>query len=222
MKMKILHLPILLLITQFIIAQEKNENFYKYKNQIGINFTNVLGNVLSLNPNNASSPYGLTFRRHAKKITFRSAINFNANKSNNNEVLNNQFVKKSLNQSNIDLRTGLEKHLLLSKKMMLTYGFDLLLGLYAESSEVQQFNAPNNSTFRSAQQTYKFGLGPVLRLEYKISDRLYLSTESSFYGSYSKGVEKLSINGVITAEPDKNLGSIVLELPQSLFINISF
>ncbi|MBK9566323.1 MAG: hypothetical protein IPO37_14495 [Saprospiraceae bacterium] len=70
--------------------------------------------------------------------------------------------------------------------------------------------------------TYTIGFGPVLRLEFKISDRLHLSTESTLYGLYGKTSETLSINGILSDEPKKQVSSLRLELPQSLFFNISF
>ncbi len=73
------------------------QDFYIYKNEIGINFTNVLGNVLSLNPENASSPYGLTYRRHMGKISFRSAVNINITKTSEDDFSNGLFINRKLN-----------------------------------------------------------------------------------------------------------------------------
>jgi hypothetical protein len=70
--------------------------------------------------------------------------------------------------------------------------------------------------------TYAIGLGPMLRLEYKISDRLFFSTESSLYGNYSVSTSKLTINGNTEEEPKKTNSQLKLVLPQSLFFNISF
>ncbi|MBK9733579.1 MAG: hypothetical protein IPO92_00895 [Saprospiraceae bacterium] len=51
----------------------------------------------------------------------------------------------------------------------------------AEYSNVENFNG-SGITFTSDQKTFGGGLGPMLRLEYKISDRIFISSECSFYG----------------------------------------
>lgn len=196
-------------------------SFYPYKNEIGINVTNVLGNLLSLNPNNAKSPYGITYRRHLGKTSFRSGYNVNITNSSEEDFSNGNFITRKLNILTIDTRFGLEKHLLLSKKFLFSYGFDVLFGYVKENSEINEFNF-GSSTFTSDQNTLGVGLGPVLRFEYKISDRLFISTESSFYGYYSKTTETLNINGNVSNEPEKSSSNLKLELPQSLFFNISF
>jgi hypothetical protein len=92
--MRILHFLIFLTFATAVLAQKKSDTFYTFKNQLGINFTNVLGNVLSLNPNNASSPYGLSYRRHYAKSSFRSAINGAIKSTNTTEFNSNDFPKQ--------------------------------------------------------------------------------------------------------------------------------
>ncbi len=196
-------------------------DFYVYKNELGINFTNVLGNVLSLNPNNASSPYGLTYRRHYAKWSLRSALNINLDNLNEDDFENGNFINRKLNTIGGDTRIGVEKHLVLSKKMMFSYGIDALFGIEKEHSEINDFNFGGTS-FISDDYTYGFGAGPVIRLEFKLSDRMFLSTESTLYGYYSVRTSSISINGNVSNDPTKNNSKLTLELPQSLFFNISF
>lgn len=206
------------------IAQEKTiavKDFYIFKNEIGINFTNVLGNVLSLNPNNANSPYGLTYRRHFADWSLRTAININVSNLNENDFENGFFLTRKLNLLNINSRVGAEKHLTISKRVMFSYGVDALLGYENERSEINSFNQ-GSTFFINKDKTYGLGLGPLLRIEYKISDRLFLSTESTLYAYYSVKTSELSLNGVIDNEPQKTNFQLKLVLPQSLFINISF
>ncbi len=197
------------------------QDFYSYKNEIGINFTNVLGNVLSLNPENASSPYGLTYRRHLGKISFRSAVNINITNTSEDDFSNGLFINRTLNIIKSDFRVGLEKHLVLHKKVLFSYGIDILGSIGNEKSEIQDFNL-GGTTFVSNENTYGGGLGPVLRLEYKISDRIFISSESSLYGFVSKTKASLTINGVQDEDIKSSDFSLILVLPQSLFFNISF
>lgn len=223
--MKVYCVSIFLLCVSFLVRGQKAifpmNDFYPYKNEIGINFTNVLGNVLSLNPENASSPYGLTYRRHMGKISFRSAVNINITNTSENDFSNGLFINRTLNIIKSDFRVGLEKHLVLHKKVLFSYGIDILGSIGNEKSEIQDFNL-GGSTFVSNENTYGGGLGPVLRLEYKISDRIFISSESSLYGFFSKTNANLTINGVQDEETKSSDSSLILVLPQSLFFNISF
>lgn len=223
--MKIFYISIFLFWTSFFVQGQKMnysmESFYPYKNEIGINFTNVLGNVLSLNPENASSPYGLTYRRHMGKISFRSAVNINITNTSEDDFNNGLFINRKLNIIKSDFRLGLEKHLVLHKRILFSYGIDILGSIENEKSEIQDFNL-GGTTFVSNENTYGGGLGPVLRLEYKISDRIFISSESTLYGFVSKTSASLTINGVQDENTKSSDSSLILVLPQSIFFNISF
>lgn len=197
--------------------------FYTYTHELGINVTNVLGNVLSLNPNNANSPYGLTYRRHWQTASFRSALNFRFFSDESSDFAGGNFQLKELKNTSIDIRAGLEKHYALSKNFLFSYGADILAGYQTEFSSVDELTSSGiNQFFSSDEQSVGIGAGPVLRLEYKITPHLFVSTECSFYGYVKRTSQQLSINGVISEEPVKSDYNIELQLPQSLFLNISF
>jgi hypothetical protein len=199
------------------------QRFYPYKNEIGINFTNVLGNVLSLNPNNANSPYGFTYRRHGKKMTFRSAFNINISSSEDSDFLSGSFINKTISDQITQARVGLEKHIVLSPKFLFSYGIDFLASYIVNNSSVSSFDSFGGSTtFTNDKNTVGFGIGPMLRLEYKISDRIFISSETSLYGFYSNTTDLLRISGQADEKTTSNKSSFISELPQSLFFNISF
>jgi hypothetical protein len=195
--------------------------FYVFKNEIGINVTNVLGNILSLNPNNANSPYGMTYRKHLNNWTFRTALNISVNKTSTDDFSLGNSLTRNLNTMSSDVRVGAEKHIVLTRKLLFSYGWDFLLGYANEKSEIINFQL-GGTTFENRQKTIGAGLGPMLRFDYKLSDRIFFSTESSLYGYYSKSNDQLYINGVLTEDPENTNFNLKLTLPQSLFINIAF
>jgi len=213
------------LSANFVYSQKEStsiESFYPYKNELGINFTNVLGNVFSLNPNNANSPYGLTYRRHIGQKSFRSAFSFLVNNEINNTFINGLFLIRTINQTTSQFRIGLEKHIVLNKRVLFSYGFDLLGMVKTDNSSVEDFNNFGGTTFISKETTFGGGAGPMLRLEYKISDRLYISSECSLYGFYSSSTQNLEFGNQAPEQAKSSESSIELILPQSLFFNISF
>ncbi|MBK9150283.1 MAG: hypothetical protein IPM26_04500 [Saprospiraceae bacterium] len=194
---------------------ENRDSFYSYRRELGVNFTNVLGNVLSLNPNNANSPYNITFRKHGKNFTFRSALSFSfENKK--------EFTfdgDKELKTNNNQLSAGLQKTEILGSNFALGYGLDLIGAYEYERSNVLNFNGV---TFDAIDRVWRIGFGPVLRLEYKLSRRIYFSTESSFYGIYGRRHNEIKESGFPVTRNDTDLWNVRLQLPQSLFVNIAF
>ena len=213
-------------LTSSIVFSQKEttsiQSFYPYKNEIGINFTNVLGNVLSLNPNNANSPYGLTYRRHMGNKSFRSAINLLINNDKNSDFENGFFVTRITNQMTSQFRIGLERHIVLNKRVLFSYGFDVLGKVMTDNSSVEDNNGFGSVTFSREATTFGGGAGPMLRLEYKISDRLFISSETSLYGFYSSTTDNLSFGNQVSEQTKSSDSSLELLLPQSLFFNISF
>lgn len=219
---KFFTLLLLLIAGRSLYSQEPNaatEDFYRYKNELGINFTNVLGNVLSLNPNNASSPYGITYRRHNGRKSFRSGLNFSFIKGAKDDFSSGSLTR-NLGESSTQLRVGVEYHLPLSRRFQFSWGVDVLGSYNDEKSEIVDFTI-GGSTFKSHNWLAGGGLGPVLRLEAKLSERMFLSTESTFYANYNFGKDNTTINGTTTSETKKEWGFEMI-LPQSLFFNVAF
>jgi hypothetical protein len=198
------------------------DEFYTYKNEIGINFTNVLGNVLSLNPNNASSPYGLTYRRHYGNKSLRMGINIDWDNRTESDFTNGNFISKELDTKMSEFRIGVEYHIVLNNKMLFSYGADILGLINIEKANVSESKGGGFLNFTSQDNLYGVGLGPILRLEYKISDRIFLSSESSLYGFYRKSSEEVIIGGQAAQTVESTSSSLKLVLPQSLFFNIAF
>jgi len=206
---------------------EGNDHFFNYKNELGINFTNVLGNVLSLNPNNANSPYGITYRRHGKKVSFRTSFQFDLS-SNEDFSFNSSgsFENTNLEEKLLETRIGLEWHLPLTKNFLFSYGLDALFGIRDKYSNIVSFVFNNSgevsqSFAENSETQYSYGGGPMIRMLYKLSDRVSLSTESSLYFIYANVENTFTTNNVKDSN-DKSIYNLKLSLPQSLFINIAF
>ena len=218
-------LLVMLICPSIMYGQSKRKekvSFYNFKNEIGINFTNVLGNVLSLNPNNANSPYGLSYRRHFSNYSFRSALNLKYNKSSNDDFENGDFVNRVLDEKLTEFRVGLERHIILDTRVLFSFGIDILGLINIENSEINKLQGTGSLQFISKENNIGAGIGPFLRLEYKISDRIFISSESSLYGFYSKKKTKFQIAGMAQEESESTNSSLILQLPQSIFFNISF
>jgi hypothetical protein len=91
-----------------------------------------------------------------------------------------------------------------------------------EQSDVTENNQTGTVFFSSRDQATWFGGGPILRLDFKVSDRMLLSTESSVYSTYKKTTSEISINGIPSEDPSSTAFQLLLALPQSLYFNVCF
>lgn len=201
----------------------KNTDYYGFRNDLGINVTNVLASVFSLNGEKDPNPFSLIYRRHYNSTSLRIGTHFSYKKTRQKEFTSGAFLSRDLDVSNGSLRAGFEKHLPLSKKFMFSYGFDILGSLGYETSEVTE-NTINGVTnfFSATQNTYSAGAGPIIRFDFKLSDRMLLSTESAIYATRQWMTSSVSINGVTSDDPTRSGFDLVLSLPQSLYFNVLF
>lgn len=200
-------------------GQDANQ-FYKYKRALGINVTNILGNVFSLNPSNTTSPYSISFRKMGTKGGLRTGLDFLYKTSEGSSF---STISASNIQGQMLASIGYEWYLPIQKRFLFAYGFDVL-GSFRRDKTVSSAVDTNFNviTFTSNLTGFSVGSGPVLRFEFKVSDRMYLSTESSLYVIYSQSSRKFD-DGLISSTDFKSKSlNAELALPQTLFIQIAF
>ncbi len=203
-----------LFIPFFLTAQNKRPK-YKFKNEVTVDVTAVLGKVLSLNSTAAKSPYGFGYRRHFSKYSFRLNGNALMESDTESQFIDDTFVDRISKTHDHSLRLGLEKGIVVAKNFNLLYGFDVLAGYQNVLTEIED-------EFTRVNQKFIFGLGPALRIEYQISERFFLTTESTFYGRLIMEEDSFKLNqspSVVTSNSDYD---IKMALPTSLTFSIGF
>ncbi len=199
---------VLLMYTTTCNAQQETA-FYTYKNEIGINATTLLGNMLSLTNN--ATPYGAFYCRHYKKGNIRIGTDILYDKTDNFDFIGN--LPRSLIDGNFNLRLSFEKNKPISEKFMMHYGVDV------STNVLYSYSIANNISNEVTKITP--AIGPALRLVYKLHNKMYVTTESMLYGSYGIKTQTLNDNGFVTSKTT-NSSSFKLTIPTSLFISIHF
>jgi hypothetical protein len=185
--------------------------FYEHHHELGINASQLLANVLSLNTNvNATTPFGFHYAYHGSNYTFRFSTSAYYNKkvdlfSKRRELLDHVFTGK----------IALERHVRIMPKLNFQYGLDALVkNEHTESIVGQQFFTSDN--------TLSVGGGPAIRLVFKINPKINLMTESTFYGVYGFKENRVQ-DGIAVPEIKRgNESNVILNMPTSLFIQILF
>ena len=166
-----------------------------YDRQVGIDASKFLGQFLNFGGSGSSfSPYYLNYRKLGE--TTNTRMGFGAN-------LDLQF-NGSRSLSSIDFRIGKERFKDFGKKneWRAFYGWDFKTGIEA------LFNNGNNN-----RSIIKFGLAPVLGLQFRINERITLSTETAYNIWLSIGIAE-----------DENIVNLISDFapPLSLFVQYDF
>lgn len=177
------------------------------KFELGVNATHFLSNIFSLSNEKESTRYAFTTKLlHNHNFGTRLCIGGNLDQK------LEDFGNKSFDLA-YDLRLGFEYKKHIGAKFDLLFGIDIF-GQY-QKNETTTFI---NSGFISAGTTFSsLGLGPALRIEYALTDRIVLMTEAFLYGSSYR--RKRNENGVLKMETGYNS---FLSEPTSLFISYKF
>ena len=194
-----------------MLGQSQVDDLKFYKNELGINVTNLLANVFSLSNDNISTPYTFLYRRNFNKnVGMRFGLG--SNYRNDKEILSgvDVFVKSYTFSS----RVGLERILQVAPKVDFVLGAECIFGRTSEKSDAQGL-----ILHKTISQS---GGGPVIRIQFHINERVTLMTEALFYfvSETAKREEFDPITGIATYKTYSKQFS--LTEPQALFISFKF
>lgn len=212
----------LIILSSFsnLFSQDSIVNNKNYKNEIGMDMNTFVRQVLNFGSQTYVSPntYLITYKRLIKEknsIRFGLGGNYETQKdtggynSNTNQTYKNEYF---------NARIGFEQQNNLGKYFIYYYGLDVLGGC--------NYNLSHNFTTSSGtpdviSKTFSIGIGPLLGLKFKITQRIYISTESNIYYLYSKQVRDYKYKN----SPDKNKKELhedgTIKLSPPLYINLA-
>ncbi len=184
----------------------------KYKHSIGVNVTSLLAQVISIGDNNTNDKFNLIYTNYGQSINFR--IGANATYSEGTSFFNTTGNTKLTDQA-YKIRIGFEKRNALGSKFYLGYGADIF-GLFSAS------DSDSDAGFKVSKANNGIGLGPVLRFEYFVSNKISFMTESTFYFAYGKKSDDTFVNGQLQNSNSSTYQNFETTIPSVLYLNIHF
>lgn len=165
------------------------QNNPPFKNEIGVDITALIEQVLNFNPPEFFTPYSATYqgtyKRHLDDFSVRVGIGIRGNNENLN--INSVEDERIRNRFQLDYRIGIERQIVLSNRWNFFFGLD-----YRSSrlTSMNNFGFQNGgwrvgSEFRSISN----GLAPLIGIDFRINERIMLQTEASLYGFISNETE---------------------------------
>ncbi|HYG20813.1 MAG TPA: hypothetical protein VD816_17870 [Ohtaekwangia sp.] len=178
----------------------------KSDHYIGIQANQLIKQILNFSNSNPAidNPYLLTYavtsRRTGSGLSIGLGYNFN-------ETSDGDAISRRETEINdFSLRVGYEKKSSLGKRWMVGFGADIIIDKdknVTVNINDSEFNKSNIETISTAKG---FGLGPRLSLNFKITDRIMLGTEATYY--FRRVKNSFAVNSTITTmEFDPNTGN---------------
>lgn len=201
------------------ICQEE-ENSIKYTNQIAVNATFFFKQFLNFSSSNsiAVSPYVITYKLISpKNHAFRMGIG--GNFSNKKENFNNGTPPRITNTESVDFSAGYEYRLPLTKKWLCLFGVDAVTHL--ENAKTVAEDVTEKITTVTTNNNY--GAGPVMGIQFNISKRISLFTETAlFVRASSAKIETTFMNSPqFNSKQTTSETTINFVVPASLFLAIN-
>jgi len=164
----------------------------KANHYLGIQANQLLRQILNFgNSTSIDNPYLFVYSINSIETGFGMNIGmgYTFNESKDGDAFNTR--KTTIN--NLAFRVGFEKKSELSKRWLVSWGFDVVIDNQKNNTiNTIDFGQGNNSTVETTSKTSAFGIGPRLTLNYKISEKIFLGTESTYY--FKSGENKLTVN----------------------------
>ncbi|MFN8116339.1 MAG: hypothetical protein U0W65_09515 [Bacteroidia bacterium] len=180
--MKHLIFIVLLVLTTAVFGQGTSIDTTKkeHNNIISIDATGLLRQFFNLNTNNyyPYTPYILTYRRVIKNNAIKLAVgaDISINKGTSNDSLKSSGERNSYN-----VALGIEHYKYLNKRWNFYYGID---AVYQYSTNKSKYPRTTTTYYESSSESKSYGIAPTLGILFRITNRMSLSTETSYSISY--------------------------------------
>ncbi len=229
MKKNFLLLPLLCLIFSLGNLNAQNE-MPAIGHEVGVNATFFVKEFLSLNEDDPDfEPYSLYYKllNNNAEMAFRFGLGLSIDNSTEKQNSGNQNEPERKDKaSSFNLRLGAEKQFPIGKKWLAYLGGDFV---YQQQSSERNIVDPFFSSTTTEFDQSLLGGGPVIGVQFKINERIRLSTETSLY--YLSGTETSTIRfeeDFPTIEPiedietETDMENLLINLPSSVYFSIVF
>jgi hypothetical protein len=168
---------------------------------LGVQANQLIKQILNFSNSNpvVDNPYLLTYSVNSKRTGagFSSGLGYSVNEFSDGDQTN----KRTTKINNLALRIGFEKKSNLGKKWFTSWGIDLV----RESSKNETSNSQsqlNNPNFKfnsnTTNESSLWGFGPRFTLNFRITDKIILGTEATYY--YKSGTTTAKANTTSTQQ----------------------
>jgi len=197
---------------------------------IGIQSNQLFRQILNLSNTNSAidNPYLLVYAVNSVKNG--CGLNASVGLTSTELTTGDASAKRKSNINDLYLRIGFEKKSMIGKRWLVSWGIDLLFEQQDDKTTNTTTPGPGSSTKITTDTSNKAqGLGPRFTLNYKISDKIFIGTETSYYYKSGKNTSTVNFsstfNGQTTndkTDSSEKSKSFQLAVPVALFLIVKF
>ncbi len=209
-------LPLLLFLNVAILFAQNETEQPVYKNEIGLNLTAFANQFFSFNDNIANpGPYLFTYKFIKGRQAFRMGLGFQF-RDEKSESDNVNVADLETNGIDFSLRLGLEKQTNVGQRWLFTAGGDFVVRYFDVKS-----NSPSNfGSIQLDENEWSVGIGPVLGIHFRMTPRISVGTEGTFYLQYFSGKSKTDFGGYGGNEDSTSGFNFNMRTPLALYFGI--
>ena len=174
---------LLLALSSFTIAQTPDTLTLRYKNELGIEGTYFIKQFLNWGSDQfggyyyAAPTYFLTYKRKLGTCRLRTGIGGSFTTATDTGGSNSDTDLETRGYT-LDMRAGLERAVPAGRRWVVSYGADILGG-YSRSDR-RHLNPDSYGADQRTEEN-RWGIGPMLGIQFQLTRHLSLTTEASVY-----------------------------------------
>lgn len=223
---------IVILFPFFVNAQEESHNDGNHEehskekrhldvfHEVGINATNLINQILNFSEKEIpQSPYLLTYKIGIKKHALRLGVG--ATFKETEKSVETFDDTETLRDLTLDLRFGYEFRSQFGNRWIGYFGAD---AIYTQTDD-EQINNSGFDVVTIAENKSGFGGGPVLGLQFRLTEKLMLGTEGAFYFTQTENKSSTTFTNFPGFDTETEITKdkeIVTYLPATLYLIFHF
>jgi hypothetical protein len=177
----------------------------KASHYFGVQVNQLIQQIFNLSGNATTviNPYLINYSVNSNKTGWGLNLGIGYTINNLDQSSANNTVKTQGN--NFSFRIGVERKVFIAKKIMVSYGFDLLSDRgKSNTTNASQFQFNTNETDTDA-KTKDSGFGPRVTINYFVTPKIILGTEMTYYYKAITTFQEIT-NTSTTITVDPNTG----------------
>jgi hypothetical protein len=210
---------VLLLFVSSMVFAQQDSTHRKTNHYVGVQANQLIKQLFNLSNSSSAAvnnPYLIVYSFNSIQTGW--GMNFGLGYTFNEFKDGDAFSRRETKINNYFFRFGVEKKTSLGKKWIFSAGFDV-------TNDNQKNNTKTNSggsTFETDTKSKGWGVGPRVTLNYKITDRILLGTECTYYFRAGKNTLKSSSNFGPTEETSDKENQFLFTVPAVLILIVKF
>jgi len=198
----------ILLATLCMASQAQSKDPKAKSSYLGVQANQLLRQLFNFGSSSSTvtTPYLLNYSRNSDStgLGFNVGVGYSFDQFKNGDAV----FERTTKLNDLFLRAGFDRKYWLGRKWMAGWGIDVVLDNQKNNTTTKTDSDFNKSTITTTSKLNALGFGPRLTLHYRITDRILIGTECTYYFKALKDSEEIE-SKISTREVDPFTGQVI-------------